>query len=76
MTAPPIIDADTGKRWAPGGYCYCAYFDSGSCCGGCTVSDSWCWHPGMGGAYTHVMGGSNQHKGDNGRAGMVQISWS
>ena len=75
-TAPPIIDADTGKRWAPSGYCYCAYADSGSCCGGCQVSDSWLWHPGMGGAYTHVMGGSNQHKGDNGKAGMVQISWT
>jgi hypothetical protein len=30
----------------------------------------------MGGSGVHVMGGSNQHKGDMGRAGMVQISWT
>ncbi len=79
MTAHPIIDADTGLNWnkpGNGSVCYCAYYDSGSCCGGCTVTGSWDWHPGYGGAYTHVMGGSNTHKGDTGRGGMVQISWS
>jgi hypothetical protein len=72
---PPIIDSDTGLAFASG--CCIQTFSSGSSCGGC---NGWqwgptAWHPGHGGAGTHVMGGDNSHKGDYGRAGMVQVSW-
>jgi hypothetical protein len=70
---PPVINSDTGRLFTDG--CYCGTFTSGSCCGGC-LATYWTWHPGHGGAYTHVMSGSNDHKGDVGRGGMVQISWS
>jgi len=70
---PPIIDSDTGKLFCDG--CYCMYFSSGTCCGGCNGT-TWNHHPGHGGVFTHVMGGTNQHKGDTGKGGMVQISWT
>lgn len=72
---PPIIDADTGLEFPCNSGCYCQTFTSGSCCGGC-LGHSWTTHPGMGGAGVHVMGGANQFKGDSGRGGMVQISWT
>ena len=72
---PPIINSDTGLQFTDG--CTIQTFSSGSTCGGC---NGWqwgasAWHPGHGGAGTHVMGGDNTHKGDYGRAGMVQVSW-
>jgi hypothetical protein len=72
---PPIINSDTGLQFAAG--CTIQTFSSGTGCGGC---NGWqwgagAWHPGHGGAATHVMGGDNSHKGDYGRAGMVQVSW-
>jgi hypothetical protein len=70
---PPVINADTGKLFCDG--CWCAYFDSGTCCGGCNGT-SWNSHPGLGGIHTHVMGGTTNHKGDTGKGGMVQISWN
>ena len=70
---PPVIDADTGLEYAGG--CRCQTFTSGSECGGCLAAGNWSWHPGYGGAGTHVMGGANSHKGDTGRGGMVQVSW-
>lgn len=70
---PPIINADTGLKFTGG--CWCQSFSSGSECGGCNGSN-WNHHPGMGGVGTHVMGGSNSHKGDVGRGGMIQVSWS
>ena len=81
-TAPPIIDADSGLNFArPGNpnapsYCYCAYWDSGSCCGGCAAGLTWEMHPGQGGVHSHMMGGSTTHIFDTGRGGMVQISWT
>ena len=72
-TRPPVIDADTGLNFADG--CYAATFTSNCCCGGCNGKD-WTYHPGHGGTYTHTMGGNNNHKGDTGRGGMVQISWA
>lgn len=72
---PPIIDSDTGLQFTAG--CTIQTFSSGSTCGGCN-GFQWggsAWHPGHGGAGTHVMGGDNSHKGDYGRAGMVQVSW-
>ena len=72
---PPILDSDTGLVFGCTQGCHCAYFTSGTCCGGCN-GRNWTYHPGHGGTYTHVMGGTNQHKGDTGRGGMVQISWS
>ena len=69
----PIIDSDTGLEFTAG--CRCQTFDSGTCCGGCNAAGNWTWHPGHGGAGTHIMGGTTNHKGDTGRAGMVQISW-
>ena len=69
---PPIIDSDTGGEFMAG--CRCQTFTSGGCCGGCNGKD-WTTHPGHGGAGTHIMGGQNQHKGDTGRGGMVQVSW-
>jgi hypothetical protein len=69
---PPIIDSDTGAEFTAG--CRCQCFTSGTCCGGCNGKD-WTWHPGHGGAATHVMNESNTHKGDTGRGGMVQVSW-
>ena len=71
---PPLIDADTGDLFSCATGCYCQTFTSSCCCGGCNGKD-WDTHPGHGGAGTHTMGGNNQHKGDTGRAGMVQISW-
>lgn len=71
---PPIIDSDTGSPWSQGCGCNCQTFTSGSCCGGCSYRDH-SYHPGHGGAGTHVMGGTTNHFGDSGRAGMVQISW-
>ena len=71
---PPIIDADTSSQWTDGCGCYCQTFTSGTCCGGCNAKD-WSFHPGHGGGGTHIMGGTNSHKGDTGRSGMVQISW-
>jgi hypothetical protein len=71
-TRPPIINADTGAEFLDG--CRCQTFTSGTSCGGCNGKD-WTTHPGMGGAATHVMGGTNSHKGDTGRGGMVQVSW-
>lgn len=70
---PPVIDADSGRLFTSG--CAVGTFTSGSCCGGC-LATGWTWHPGHGGAFTHVMGGSADFQGDTGRAGMVQISWS
>ena len=69
---PPVIDADTGLCFCGG--CRCASFSSGTCCGGCNGRD-WLFHPGHGGAHTHIMGGTNEHKSDAGKAGMVQVSW-
>jgi len=69
---PPVINSDTGLEWTGG--CYNQSFSSGTCCGGCHGA-SWNWHPGHGGAGTHIMGGTTNHKGDTGRGGMVQISW-
>ncbi len=71
---PPVIDSDTGLLFSDSCGCYCQNFDSGTCCGGCNGKD-WSAHPGMGGAGTHIMGGTTNHKGDTGKAGMVQISW-
>lgn len=74
-TRPPIIDADTGLQFTAG--CTVQSFSSGTSCGGCN-GFQWgttAWHPGHGGAATHIMGGDNSHKGDYGRAGMVQVSW-
>ena len=70
---PPVIDADTGLNFANG--CYASSFSSNCCCGGCNGKD-WTYHPGHGGTYTHTMGGNNNHRGDTGRGGMVQISWA
>lgn len=72
---PPIIDADTGAEFSCAVGCYNATFSSNCCCGGCNGT-AWLWHPGHGGAYTHVMSSNNTHKGDTGRGGMVQISWT
>ena len=76
---PPIIDADTGNQFSTvngsSTGCYCQAFTSNCCCGGCNGKD-WITHPGHGGAGTHTMGGNNTHKGDTGRAGLVQISWT
>ena len=72
---PPVIDADTGLMFSDGVGCYCQTFDSGTCCGGCNGKD-WDAHPGMGGAGTHIQGGTTNHKGDAGKAGMIQISWT
>ena len=75
-TRPPVINADTGLLFCGG--CTVQTFSSGTTCGGCN-GFQWgtegVWHPGHGGAGTHVMGGDNTHKGDYGRAGMVQVSW-
>jgi hypothetical protein len=54
--------------------CFCMNFSSGTCCGGCTAKD-WTYHPGHGGAFTHIQGGTNQWYGDAGKAGMIQVSW-
>ena len=72
---PPILDSDTGLVFGCSQGCHCAYFTSGTCCGGCN-GRTWTYHPGHGGTYTHVMGGTTYHKGDTGRGGLVQISWS
>ena len=72
---PPHLNSDTGLHWGCQLGCACAYVTSNCCCGGCNGS-GWNWHPGHGGTYTHTMGGNNNHKGDTGRAGMVQVSWS
>ena len=73
---PPIINSDTGLEFTTG--CTIQTFSSGTGCGGCN-GFQWgtdnVWHPGHGGAATHVMGGDNSHKGDYGRGGMVQVSW-
>ena len=69
---PPIIDSDTGLLFTGG--CQCMTFTSGTCCGGCSYRDH-TYHPGHGGAGTHMMGGANNHFGDTGRGGMIQISW-
>ena len=71
-TRPPIIDADTGGLWTDG--CELQTFTSGSNCGGCNAHN-WTKHPGMGGTGTHNMGGTNNHKGDYGSGGMIQVSW-
>jgi len=71
---PPIIDADTGLEYPKDSGCYLMTFTSGTSCGGCNGKD-WAFHPGHGGAGNHIMGGTNDHKGDTGKAGMVQISW-
>lgn len=70
---PPVIDSDTGLLFDGG--CYCQNFTSGTCCGGCN-GVNWTAHPGHGGTGTHIMGGTTNHKGDTGKAGMVQISWT
>jgi hypothetical protein len=70
---PPIIDADTGLKYLGG--CFCQSFTSNCCCGGCNGS-GWPHHPGLGGVGTHTMGGNNNHKGDVGRGGMIQVSWT
>lgn len=72
-TRPPIINSDTGLLFCDG--CVIQTFTSGTCCGGCNGGPNWTWHPGHGGAGTHMMGGSTDHQGDTGRAGMVQVSW-
>ena len=72
-TRPPIINSDTGLQFTGG--CVVQTFSSGNCCGGCNAAGNWTWHPGHGGGGTHVMGGDNDHKGDTGRGGMVQVSW-
>jgi hypothetical protein len=72
---PPIIDADTGSQFSEATGCYRQTFTSGTNCGGCEGA-SWTWHPGHGGAGTHIIGGTNDHQGDTGRGGMVQISWT
>ena len=71
-TRPPIIDADTGTLLTSG--CEIQTFSSGSNCGGCNAHN-WTKHPGMGGTATHNMGGTNNHKGDYGSGGMIQVSW-
>ena len=71
---PPVIDSDSGLMFSDSCGCYCQDFTSGTCCGGCNGKD-WDAHPGMGGAGTHIMGGTTNHKGDTGKSGMVQISW-
>jgi major membrane immunogen (membrane-anchored lipoprotein) len=71
---PPVIDSDTGLAYDCTLGCSQMTFTSGTCCGGCNGKD-WTYHPGHGGAATHVMSQSNDHKGDTGRGGMVQISW-
>lgn len=69
---PPLLDADNCFDYCSG--CRCACVSSGTCCGGCN-GNSWTRHPGHGGAYTHVMGGTNTHFGGTGTGGMVQVSW-
>ena len=72
---PPMLDSDTGSVFPCSTGCYCQTFSSSCCCGGCNGKD-WTTHPGAGGAPTHVMGGNTNHKGDTGKGGMVQISWT
>lgn len=69
---PPMLDADTCEAVVSG--CQCSYFTTVNCCGGC-LSSGWDKHPGMGGAYSHVMNGAVDHKGDMGAGGMVKVSW-
>lgn len=68
----PVISSDTGQMFLEG--CFCMNFSSGTCCGGCRAKD-WTYHPGHGGAFTHIQGGTNQWYGDAGKAGMIQVSW-
>jgi hypothetical protein len=54
----------------------CDSYSSGQCCGNrcaaCTGAYQW---PGLGGAWTHSMGGNTDNYGDWGRTGMVKVSW-
>lgn len=55
----------------------CLSYSSGTCCGatvrgacgGCAC------FPGLGGSYTHIMGGNTELYADWGRTGMVKVSW-
>jgi hypothetical protein len=70
---PPVIDADTGSQYEGG--CWCLNFAGENCMGGC-LGHAWDSHPGLGGNSTMVRGGINTHKGDYGKGGMVQVSWT
>lgn len=54
---------------------YCDSYDSANCCGprcaGCVGRQV----PGLGGIWTHAMGGGTGICGDWGRTGMVKVSW-
>lgn len=52
-------------------------FTSGSCCGGwnCSANNGYRQHPGGGGAFTHMMGGNTEHYGDQGRMGMIKVTY-
>lgn len=52
-------------------------YTTGTCCGAAArgACTGYLCHPGQGGTYTHVMGGSTELYGDWGRTGMVRVSW-
>lgn len=74
FTAPPMIGP---CHTAQANSCRCETFSSGSCCGGCRcrAADGYRAFPGIGGTWTHMMGGSTEWSGDAGRGGMVRVSW-
>lgn len=58
--------------------CVCCFgYSSGTCCGAsrCGACTGGFCSPGLGGVFTHVMGGSTELYGDWGRTGMVKVSW-
>ncbi len=72
--SPPVISETHGIF--TGSDC-CATYTSGSCCGGwnCSAINGNRQHPGSGGSHTHMMGGNNTHFGDQGRMGMVRVTY-
>jgi hypothetical protein len=73
-TSPPVISETHGVF--TGSDC-CASYTSGSCCGGwnCSAVNGYRQHPGSGGAHNHMMGGSAEGYGDQGRMGMVRVTY-
>jgi hypothetical protein len=58
--------------------CLCCFgYTSGVCCGAsrCGACTGGFCSPGLGGVFTHVMGGNTEVYGDWGRTGMVKVSW-
>ena len=54
----------------------CDSYTSGTCCGyRCAACSGGPQYPGLGGGWTHAMGGNTGIYGDWGRTGMVKVSW-